>query len=233
MPLRFDFLANGDNVENEKENRNFKSRAVVEPQNDVQLHLQQYRNSCIVEYIPDSHRRDQELYQFFEAVFPGQVQRAEILLNSTELTVLIKKRQKLIEKYERIYAKFSYENRRHWQIKQGTLADTDSSCWNCLKCRKSPKKPEDPTMRLGNNKLFFCCGGKVVKALPHILAEIKSLNRRIESEYKKVTQDKMMVEDKAEHNDLFHKTVGTAKTMFTGEGSELMVSFDVLLLYHL
>ncbi len=58
LPLRFDFLANGD-VENEKpaeNNNNYKSRTVTAPQNDVQLHLEQYRNSCMVEYIPDSHR---------------------------------------------------------------------------------------------------------------------------------------------------------------------------------
>jgi hypothetical protein len=50
LPLRFDFLANGD-VDDEKsmKHANYKSRAVVPPQNDFQLHLEQYRNSCLVE----------------------------------------------------------------------------------------------------------------------------------------------------------------------------------------
>lgn len=175
--------------------------------------------------IPDSHRRDQELFQFFEAVFPGQVKRAELLLNATELTNLMKKRQALLEKYEKIYAKFSYEKKRHWQKKEGNFTDLDSSSWECLKCRSCRdglKKPKDPTMKLGKSNLF-CCGKKVVKALPHILAEIKSLNRRIETEFKKVAKDKQLVEDREEHNDLFHKTVDTAKAMLTGKGDDLMV----------
>ena len=227
LPLRFDFLANGD-VDNEKtsdSSTSYKSRAVVAPQKDVQLHLEQYRNSCLVEFIPDSHRRDRELFQFFEAVFPGQVKRAEILLNATELTTLMKKRQSLIEQYEDIYAKFSYDKKRFFQSKEGNSSGNTLSCWECLKCRAcrgGPKKPEDPTLKLDDSKIF-CCGKKVVKALPHILAEIKVLNRRIESEYKKVTQDKQLVEDTTLQNDLFHKTVGTAKTMITGEGSELRV----------
>lgn len=211
LPLRFDFLANGD-VENENEDgvKSFKSRVVLPPQDDVQLHLEQYRNSCIVEFIPDSHRRDTELFQFFDAVFPGQVKRTEVLLNTNELASLIKKRQSLIEKYERMYAQFSYENKKHRLMNQDPF-----------------KKPNDPRIRINNSKLCFC-GGKMVKAFPHILATIKSLNRQIESEYKRVSQTKMSVEDRVEYNDIFHKTAGTAKALLrfvTGEGSELTVSF--------
>ena len=228
LPLRFDFLANGD-VENEKpiKNKNYNSRNVVEPQKDAQLHLEQYRNSCLVEYIPDSHRRDRELFQFFDAVFPGQVKRAEILLNATELTNLIKMRQEVIVKYERISAKHSYEKKRYWQIKEGAYSELERPCWECLSCRscrRGPKKPEDPTIQLGKSGLF-CCQKKAVKALPHFLAEIKRLNRKIDSEYKKVIEEKQTVEDRLEYNDLIHNTVGVAKTFLTGEGSDLKVRF--------
>ena len=222
-------MANGDvdsEQTSESSSTSYKSRKVVAPQKDVQLHLEQYRNSCLVEFIPDSHRRDRELFQFFEAVFPGQVKQAEILLNATELSKLMKKRQSLIEQYEDIYAKHSYEKKKYHQSREDN-SKNDLSCWEWLKCRTcrgGPKKPEDPTMKVDNSKLSCCRSEKVVKALPHILAEIKVLNRRVESEYKKVTQDKHSVEDTDMQNDLFHKTVGTAKAMITGERSELRVS---------
>ena len=62
----------------------------------------------------------QKLFQFFEAVFPGQVKRAEVLLNATELSTLMKKRQSLIEQYEDIYAKHSYEKKKYHLKKTDT-----------------------------------------------------------------------------------------------------------------
>ena len=66
ISLRFDFLANGD-VEVEKDGGSVKEMKkrlglggaeLVAQKDDVQLHLEQYRNSCLIEYIPESHRRD-------------------------------------------------------------------------------------------------------------------------------------------------------------------------------
>ena len=227
LPLRFDFLANGDVVDHDilkdttgshgsHGSTRYKSKTITSPQKDTQLHLEQYRNSCLVEFIPDSHRRDYELYQFFEAVFPGQVKRAEILLNANELSNLMKKRQNLIEQYEDIYAKYSYDKKLYHQHQHKNK-------------RTRRKKPEDPTLTLESSKLS-CGRKKVVKALPHLLAEIKVLNRKIDLEYKKVAMNKLSVEDTDMQNDLFHKTVGTAKTMITGEGSELRVSKEDWLL---
>ncbi len=219
LPLRFHFLANGD-VDTEETSlttmkNNFKSRAVFAPKDDVQLHLEQYRNSCIVEYIPDSHRRDQELHQYFDAVFPGQVKRAEILVNASELTNLIKKRQNIIEKYERIYAKHSYEKKRYIQNKQGTYSGNKGCCsiW-----QRNPRKPVDPIVRLGKGS-----NRKAVRAMPYYRNELNNLNRLIEKEYKKVSREKKIVTDNDERKDLVHNTYNEAKRYLTGENSELKV----------
>ncbi len=131
----------------------------------------------------------------------------------------------MIEEYERVYAKFAYEKKRYWQIKEGNISDLDTNrgCCNCKPSRSEPKKPENPRIHLDKSKLI-CCRKKAVEALPFYLREIKNLNRRIESEYKKVTEMKQSVEDRAEYNDIYHTTVDVAKTFLTGEGSELQVS---------
>ena len=107
----------------------------------MQFNREQYRNSCIVEYIPESHRRDQELFQFFDAVFPGQVKRAEILLNTTKVTILIQESQNLIEKYKFLYA------------------DEDVGICQYMCCRyldQDPKKPELPKIAVKGSRKFFC-----------------------------------------------------------------------------
>ena len=68
------------------------------------LYPDQYRKTILVEYIPKSHRHDKVLFEFFDALFPGQVIRAEVLLNTEKLRGLIKKRLYHIKKYEDAYA---------------------------------------------------------------------------------------------------------------------------------
>ena len=65
LPLRYDFLENGDF--------------------DKSKHQDQYRHTCLVEYVPRSHKHDQDVFKFFDAIFPGQVKRAEVLLNTYEM----------------------------------------------------------------------------------------------------------------------------------------------------
>ena len=65
LPLRYDFLENGDF--------------------DKSKHQDQYRHTCLVEYVPRSHKHDQDVFKFFDAIFPGQVKRAEFLLNTYEM----------------------------------------------------------------------------------------------------------------------------------------------------
>jgi hypothetical protein len=85
LPLRSDFLENGD----------FEKGKYQE----------QFKKTCIVEYITRSHRRDKEIYGYFNSLFPGQVRRAEVLLNREPLRSLIRKRLKHITCFEDAYAK--------------------------------------------------------------------------------------------------------------------------------
>jgi len=219
-------MANGD-VENEEKielegNFSFKSRKLLNQQDDVQLHLEQYRNSCIVEYIPESHRRGAELFQFFDAVFPDQVVRAEIILNASKLSELVKQRQAVIEQYESVYAKHQHVKQKYWQKKEGLRIDK-FTLWYCMKCkclRGEPKQPPDPTIVMGRRRLL-CCGGKKVKALPYLLSEIKRLNRDIDKEHKSVSRSKNLAEDRDDYRDIITSNLAGAKTFITGTTQEL------------
>ncbi len=223
-------MANGD-VENEDDNTNvnqynFKSRALVSPKDDVQLNLEQYRNSCIVEYIPESHRRDVELFQFFEAVFPGQVKRAEILLNAPKLEALVKQRQGFIEEYESIYAKHQHAKQVYYHKMDGSNRH-QKNLWYYLRCKcfaGEPKKPEDPTITLGRNKVMFCCGGKRIKAIPYLLQEINRLNREVSKEHRKISEEKKRAEDRDDQKDIVTANLAIAKDFITGQTQELRCS---------
>ena len=157
----------------------------------------------MVEYIPESHRRDEDLFQFFDAIFPGQVKRAEIILNARKLSELIKQRQIFIERYESVYAKHQHAKQRFHLKKEGVLSESCSIMY-CLKCKcvgGGPKKPQDPTMSL--SRRYFCCGGKKVKALPYLLSEIKRLNRDVDKEHRSIMQIKNVAEDREEQNVIF------------------------------
>lgn len=225
--LHFDFMANGD-VENdelqektEADGGSFKSRALTRPKDDVQLHLEQFRNSCIVECVPESHRRDRELFEFYNSVFPNQVKRAEIIINAFDLAGLIKQRQAYIERYESVYAKFQHAKQIYWRKRDGSLVETCSMMY-CMACKcldGEPRKPEDPTIAVGKSHIL-CCGSRKVKALPYLLSEIKRLNRDIDKEHKKITQSKNLAEDREEHRDI----ATGVKTFLTGTSQELTCS---------
>jgi hypothetical protein len=224
ITLRFDFMANGD-VENEElkeiEGGSFKSRKLSKEKDEVQQHLEQYRNSCLIEYVPESHRRDRELFQFFDAVFPNQVKRAEIIINASELAELVKQRQACIEKYESVYAKYQHAKQMYYKESKGVDTRRCSILY-CLSCQclaGGPRKPDEPTMGIGESRLF-CCGQRRVKALPYLLSEINRLNRAVDKEHAAITKSKNLAEDKEEHRDVF----GGAKNFFYGTSDELTCS---------
>ncbi len=225
IPLRFDFMANGD-VENEElkeaDGGSFKSRKISKEKDEVQQHLEQYRNSCLIECVPESHRRDRELFQFFNAVFPDQVKRAEIIINASKLADLVKQRQEYIEQYESVYAKYQHSKKVYYKKFEGSIS---CSMWYCLSCKclaGGSKKPDDPTLEIGRGR--FCCGGKRVKALPYLLSEIKRLNREADKEHKRIIQSKNVAEDREERHDLFTSNFKGAKTFITGTSDELTCS---------
>jgi len=247
--LRFEFLANGDADYEEalaaasRPNDFKKRRRKIPKKDDIRLHLEQFRNSCIVEYIPESHRRDQELFQFFDSVFPGQVRRAEIMINTPELSDLIDRRQAVIELYEQVYAKHSHEKQKYSQKRDWYLMKRNrhhTILDRCCLCNK-PRKPHDPTMQpladssssSSSSLLRRCCccyellfGENKVNALPHLLSVIKKLNREVENEYRTIVDEKQSVDDRDApmHQGFLDAKVAGAKTFFTGVGEELKCS---------
>jgi hypothetical protein len=137
--LRNDFLVNGDGSIREDA-------------------LTQFRHTVMVEHIPKTHRSQRELYNFWNALFPGQVKCTEVLINTSNLSRIVNERQRLIETFERIEASYrcamwKYQHDRNLRL-----------------CNAPPKSP---TLRIGG-----LCGPKkkVVEALPHLRSAIAECN---------------------------------------------------------
>ena len=140
----------------------------------------------MVEYVPESHRRDKELFDFFDAVFPGQIRRAEMLLNAMELTSILTERQRCVKTYENIYARHAYANSVYRQERDREQERLTNICDHLL-CRCSRgrhlKKSSPPLTDLGRRSCLCCKTTKMVKALPYFLSEIKHLNEEAEEEH--------------------------------------------------
>ena len=63
---------------------------------------------CIV-FTIESHRSDKILRDVFESLFPGEIEHAEMLIDTSKLEGILQKRRALIEKYDNIDAKYRYE----------------------------------------------------------------------------------------------------------------------------
>ena len=196
---RFDFLINGAIEEQNKEGSLITG---IAKKDDFDLHREQYRNSCMVEFVPESYRRSSDLKEFFEAIFPGQVKRADILLNATDLTKIIAERQHCIERYERLFAKRFSE--RTIYTKKSLEQQSNVSLAKYLCCGfcfgKPPNRPMDPMIRISSK--CFCCEKKMVKALPYYLSKIKALNEDAESEHHRISEECNMIEQKDKTNIL-------------------------------
>jgi hypothetical protein len=147
IPLRYDFLENGD-FQNEK-------------------YIEQFRKTCLVEYVPQSHKHDKILYEFFEEIFPGQVRRAEVLLNTEYLRSLIRDRQKHIIAYEDTYAKKVHSRADYMRdldaVKNGSVIK------KCCKTIAAPREPREPKVivvhqipREDMSNIFYTPSGTVM-----------------------------------------------------------------------
>ena len=67
--------------------------------------------------LKESHRSDRSLKLAFESLFPGQIEHAEMIIDTGDLEELLRERRALIEKYDDIDAFHRYENWRYttWQ----------------------------------------------------------------------------------------------------------------------
>ena len=164
--LREDFLANGD------------PSAIKE---DDAESLKQFRNTCIVENIPASHRRDKDIFIFYNTLFPGQVRRAEIIVNSSQLSILIQERQNYIEQYESIYAKQIHQEREYERVMH--LYNEGVTNRFGPKHRKQVE-PTELHFKVGGGMCGY--GGQKMTAdaaLAHYMSEIRRMNALVEEEY--------------------------------------------------
>ena len=112
IKLRHRFLSNGD--------ENFHNNPT---------YLKKYRNSVIVECVPKSQRSDMKIRETFEQLFPGQIENAEMFIDTMELEGVLDKRRGYIEKYEAAEAKYQWI---HWKYYNGQR--------DC--CTKEPSEPK-------------------------------------------------------------------------------------------
>lgn len=177
----------------------------------------------MIEYVPESLRGDEQLFKFYNALFPGQVERAEILLNASRLTELIEEREKNIKLYEKVYAKH-YHNRAEYNRKLDAQRLRSNGIIHYLFCAcsgKSLKRPSEPILSLKRN--WKKCGRrKTVKALPYYLSEIKRLNQLVDEEHKRILHEKLTIERPVTTKkfDVFSLSAG-AIALVTGVASDL------------
>ena len=168
MRLIHNFLADGD------------PGAIGE---DIKESLRQHRNSIIVENIPPWYRTDEDITDFYDKLFPGNVRRAELVIDSRKLKQLIQKRQLYLEKYESLYAKLRHE----WHCYDKKRGDHASSaiCFSTARTLLCPTRtPTEPFLYIAAENRRICQRRKVkVKALPYYLHKIDELNDMIESEH--------------------------------------------------
>ena len=122
LPLRYDFLENGDLV--------------------GEKYKDQHQKTCVVEYVPRAQRNDVSLFAFFDCVFPRQIKRAEVLSDTEMLRLLIEKRTKHITAYEDAYAKEVHRRANYLR----RLHNNETSCpfkQCCTKLTWTPYKSED------------------------------------------------------------------------------------------
>ena len=153
----------------------------------------QYRNSCLVDCIPPAYRSDQSLYNYMEALFPGQVKRIEVLVNAKKLSDMIEQRKRNIISYEDTYARHVHAKRKYERylssLEQGKMK---LNVWSFLcSYRSDPEPPSDPMINIGT---WF--QKERVKALPRYLAEIKTLNDKIEREADKLLAARQTLKQK-------------------------------------
>ena len=126
LPLRYDFLENGD-FEKER-------------------YKEQYRKTCLVEFIPKEYKQDKSLHEFFDSISPGEIERAEVLLNTEYLRSLIKEKMKHIVAYEDVYAKKVHLHANYLRTLR-TYQWGDAKKNRCCRSKKLPQVPIGPTVR--------------------------------------------------------------------------------------
>ena len=153
MKLRHEFLIDGDT--------SFDRRP---------SYMRKFRNSVMVECVPPSHRSDKSLRQVFESLFPGQIQHAEMLIDTTKLDRILAKRQKLINKCDSVDARYKY---MQWYGEKHQM--------------QYLVKP--PVVKVGG----YCCGvgGEKTRALPYYENKLRDVDEDAQELYDKIVETRL------------------------------------------
>ena len=136
--------------------------------------MRKFRNSILVECVPPSHRSDKSLRQVFESLFPGQIQHAEMLIDTTKLERILAKRQKLINKCDSVDARYKYMQ------------------WYNEKHQK--EKPAEPPIVKEDG---YCCGvgGEETPALPYYENKLRDEDEAAQELYDNIVETRLKNRD--------------------------------------
>ena len=123
IQLRHNFLANGA--------QHFHCNNVVK---------QKYRKTCIVESVPVEFRTDRLLYDTFNKLFPNQIERAEMLVDTSKLEALVNERKGLIVRLENLDSLDRYRRWENRGTKPNKVNASDESSISKLCCKKKQEK---------------------------------------------------------------------------------------------
>ena len=117
------------------------------------------------------------------------MKRAEIIVQTQNLTSMIQKRQRFIASYEAVKARQVHEDNEYRRAMELIEAEGE---YKCGYKRRPPKQPETIQIRSGGG---ICCPGgsspgEMVDALPYYQSEIERMNGVIEAEYARIVQKK-------------------------------------------
>ena len=132
--------------------------------------MRKFRNSVMVECVPPSHRSDKSLRQVFESLFPGQIQHAEMLIDTTKLERILAKRQKLINKCDSVGARYKY---MQWYGEKLQLQHLVKS----------------PVVREGG----YCCGvgGEKTRAIPYYENKLRDVDEDAQELYDNIVETRL------------------------------------------
>ena len=132
---------------------------------------------CILHLLSylETHRSDTNLKDVFESLFPGQIEHAKMLINTSKLKGILNKRQSLVDKYDRTDARYRFEQ---WQFT--TSCQKEVAKRGC--CSKKGLEPKAPTVRKS---------GKSCDAIEYYDSEIKQLDESASEEYDRIVETRL------------------------------------------
>jgi hypothetical protein len=111
------------------------------------------------------------LKDVFESLFPGEIEHAEMIIDTSTLEGILHKRRALIEKYDNVIAKYRY---RQWLTKNKHAPGS----------RPEPKKP---MIKVGGG----LCSGTKQDAIEYYNSEIIKLEELAAKEYDRIVETRM------------------------------------------